>query len=324
MSIKRTEIYPIEESAKKISRLLSEVESTKPNMYAKTKVRYRELAKSLLDSVNKISNILAEEILAGDNTSGGDEFNELTDNTAFYSLDTSLQEAQYHISTKDSLSSNYSSTLDEDNITLPLNTNQSNSDTNISIHKTLDYFDSIFSDASIYDFGYKEVNNCAKSLYTWYHSRFIDHRDDPEFKFSIKYLPKWISEFIIVYGYQYDCSNSEHFISEIQKWSSSLYSKNSKYAIPYSIYEFEHSESPPESYTIASLVINDILMEEILYKLSKPECPNLAVNLDCNDVTNIIQQNNDSLLAIIRTRLTHQSELIEQLGFTKTVGHIDE
>ena len=172
--------------------------------------------------------------------------------------------------------------------------------------------------------GYKEVNNCAKSLYTWYHSRFVDHRNDPEFKFSIKYLPKWVSEFIIVYGYQYDCSNSEHFISEIQKWSSSLHSKSSKYAIPYSIYEFEHSESPPENYTIASLVINDILMEEILYKLSKPESPNLAVNLDCNDVTSIIQQNNDSLFAVIRTRLTHQSELIEQLGFTKTVGHIDE
>ena len=300
------EIYPIEGWAEKISRNLTKIADEKPNMYAKTKVRYQKLAESLLDSVEKIAIILESDSLV---PKSNNEFYELSDKTES-SISDKLNYINNRVHEAENFSANrFSPTYPKDG---SVN----------SLKETLHYFDSILQSSSTINFGYSEVNECARLLYRWFHSRFCPDIENKQFKFQHRYLPTWICNFIILYGKYNSCNMNTQFKQMIESWCDGVDQGTAgNYAVPYEIYQLEKVNDPAD-YTIDAVVMNDILTNECLYQLS--DTPSQCIlHYDHNILISVVRDRNPSLHSKIVTRIAKRRELIKVIGLTP-VGGIEE
>ena len=307
------EIYPMERWAEKISNGLDQVLEVRPGMYKKTKQRYENLAECLIQSAEKIAIILESDSLRSKNT---DEFNELetsdeSEVSAYQRIMKKLENVRDISDLEHSFSSgnvHYSRSSGENLF--------------VKTFEAIDYFDSVLSEASMYNFGYTEVNQCAEMLYYWFHTRFKPEVPDSTFKYNIQYLPEWICNFIILYGKYNHTDSNDQFVKLIDKWCTTVINGScGNYAIPYEVYQL-NKDKDPSDYTIDSVVISDLLMNGMLYKLSRDSC-SCMIYLDPSLLIQIVKENNPSLHSQIVTRIAHRKELIEKIGLTP-IGGSDE
>jgi len=301
----------MERWAERISDCLDQVLEVRPGMYKKTKQRYENLADSLLKSAEKIAIILESDSLRSKNN---DEFNELEPlesspvNSAYDRIMTKLKNARNAVESESDFSSN------------SINNRSSTENLFMKTYEAIDYFDSILCEASSFNFGYTEVNQCAEMLYYWFHTRFKPDVSDPTFKYNIQYLPEWICNFIILYGKYNSSKSNEQFVKLIDKWCTTVINGScGNYAIPYEVFQLSKDKEPSD-YTIDSVVINDLLMNGMLYKLSRDSC-DCMIYLDPSLLIQIVKENNPSLHSKIVTRISHRKELIEEIKLTPTGGY---
>lgn len=298
------EIYPIEGWADKISKHLEAIAADKPNMYAKTKQRYEKLADSLLDSVAKIALILEEDSLV---SKSNNEFDELSDNSSL-SISDKLKQVNARFHQLENFSKDNVGTLNH----IP---------GGVQHKETIDYFDMILREASVHNFGYSEVNECAKMLYQWFHTRFRPDFIDVDFKYNIHYIPTWICDFIILYGKYHHANQNKLFVKMIDKWCVEVTTgSKGNYAIPYEVYNLE-KEFNPSDYTIDAVVINDILSSQYLYKLFEDEFQGV-IHYDYNVLISVVKDRNPSLHSKVITRIAKRKELIKEIGLTPVGGSI--
>lgn len=326
--MKYNEIYPAEGWAKKISKFLTRVVEQKPRMYAKTKRRYINLGCVLLDCVNKIFSILEEDSLVPEDTT--DEFNDLASSTDTRILHEKLAEMTRKLQTVDDFAKpRRNSSLQAQSCEEPSSESDSDDSPKYSYYETIEYYDSVFKEASAHNFGYSEVNECAKLLYKWFHTRFAPDVPDSNFHCQIRYLPIWISSFIITYGRYYQASKLESFRSSLDKWCKKVDSgKGGNYAMPYDIYRLEHDfkegKCQPEEYTLEAVVIADILVSEYLFLLGEDNFEGM-VHYKFDDVANIVRDRNPSLMPQIKSRIAKRKLLVREIGLTPVGGSsIDE
>lgn len=288
------EVPRLQTQADKIDKQLSVVLSQKPQMYAKTKERYKDLAISLLSSVEKIASILEIDSLASlDNKSS--EFSDTK-------VDVSdLSDALKH--TTDKIES-YTSFVSTDFSSLSNNINK----------ETLRRYGQVLEQASNHDFKYAEANECAYILNRWFKARFSNPYKDSVFKYNIAYIPEWISDIIILYGKYHSNDNTSSFMDMMTSWCDKL-SNQSKWAVPYEVHNLAKSIEP-SSYTMNAVLIGDILMDELLYLLTESNSPDIAANLECYPVASKVKANNPSLLPLIRTRIVNRESLAKQYKLT--------
>lgn len=297
------EIYPIEGWADKISKHITKIADEKPNMYAKTKRRYEKLAESLLDSVSKIAIILEEDSLLSKTT---DEFNELDDADNPVSITEQIDKLNQKFHRVEDLSNEGTSVSTSSKVA----------------HKTtIDYFDAVLFEASTYNFGYSQINECARMLYLWFHTRFRPDISDPTFRYNIHYIPNWICDFILLYGKYHHAKQNKTFVKMIEKWCVDVQTSSiGNYALPYPVYEMDKSVDPAD-YTIDAVIINDILSSECLYKLFEDKFSGV-IHYDNNVLVAVVKDKNPSLQSKIITRIAKRRELIKEIGLTP-VGGID-
>lgn len=285
------EVPRIQAQADKIDNQLSIVLSQRPNMYAKTKERYKELAISLLSSVEKIAAILEEDSLACiDNKSiefGQSEI-DISD----------LSDAIKHASSR------------IDSCTKFISGNSSEVAININ-KETLRRYGQVLEQASNYNFSYQEATECAYILNKWFKARFSNYNKSNSFKYNIAYIPQWITDIIIMYGKYQSNNDSSSFIEMMLAWCDSLSNDDVKWAVPYEIYQLNKTLEP-NNYTMNAVLIGDILMDEMLYLLTESSAPDLVANLDCYPVANKVKASNPALLPIIRTRLAKRDSLAKE------------
>lgn len=304
------EIYPIENSADKISKQLDAILEAKPTMYAKTKERYKQLAYSLLQSVEKISNILEEETLIPSSNYNSNEFDELSgssveDDSSAIDLSRALQSVQKQVSSYAEFSAESKPIKGEH----PRLRKMSNKD-------IISHFAKVLEEASTYNFQCEEASQCARILHTWFISRFVPAVRNPKFRYSIKQIPSWISYIIILYGKYHSLGQVDVFENLIYKWCDDISSNNNNvYAVPYEVHDLMKSVKP-DYYTMNCVIINDILMDNILYKLTSPYLTESEVFLDNSSVPSIVKSNNPSLVPEIRTRIAKRDILIEKYNLT--------
>lgn len=324
--MKYNEIYPSERWADKISKFLTQVVEQKPRMYAKTKKRYIDLGCVLLDCAYKIFSILEEDSLVpGEST---DEFNDLessVDNTQVLKdkLSDMVQKLQavedFSDTRKSYPTSSYPKPKDKSIVDVP----------KYSYYETIEYYGQVFKEASIHNFGYTEVNDCAKLLNRWFQTRFLPEIQDPTFNCQIRYLPSWVSSFIIAYGKYYSLSKVDAFKSMLDKWCDKVESGNGGiYTMPYQIYQLDHDfkegKCQPQDYTIEAVIISDILNSECLFKLMEGEFDGMVL-YGQDDVVNVVKDRNPSLLPKIKTRIARRSSLVREIGLTPVGGFdVDE
>lgn len=277
-------IYSLENSAKKISDNLDLMLEQRPRMYEKTKVRYNNLAISLISSVEKIAKIAQLDMLSTQST---DEFSELTTIGFDAGIDLALKHAQQEVEAAKSFSSN------------------STEKKFVDLHA----IDEIFYEVSQLEFGWSEVNQCARLLYTWYHSRFIEH---PAQTCNYAYLGGWVTKFILQFGNHCAKHSASGFETSLYEWCKRLDISSVIYAQPFFIYNILNSTEPAE-FTLEAVLVNDLLYSKGLYKLSE-----LYSMFDSQEVYRIVKEKNPALTPKINLRFAKQEDLIESVGFTKT------
>lgn len=278
-------IYSLENAAKKIADNLDLMLEQRPKMYEKTKVRYNNIALSLISSVEKIAKIAQLDMLS---TQSSDEFSELSPIGFDENIDLALKQAQQEVETARAFSSNTSNKISID----------------------LNAIDKIFYEVSQIEFGWSEVNQCARLLYSWYHSRFIEH---PAQTCNYSYLGGWVTKFILQFGNHCAKHSADGFETSLYEWCKRLDISSVIYAQPFFIYNILNSSEPAE-FTLEAVLVNDLLYSKGLYQLSE-----LYSMFDSQEVYRIVKNKNPALTPKINLRFAKQSDLIESVGFTKTL-----
>lgn len=317
------EIYPIEGWADKVSKSLKEIadDKNRPKMYSKTRKRYEHLANTLLNSLSSIAIILEENLLIPESNN---EFDELasSDNLDILSKlqllnDKFIQLEEFANNTN--LHKPKSSSRTD-----PVPTNSSSSPkqsftNNINNNKeSIKYFNDILYECTMHNFGYSEINECAKLLYKWFNTRFIS-KYSHDFKYNIKYIPNWICYFIILYGKYHHDGRNQDFLYMINTWCENIISgNNTTYSIPYEIYKLDKTTNPLDC-TIDAVVINDILSDGGMYKLSSYEHKGV-INYEHDLVITVVKERNPSLHPKIVTRIARRGDLVREIGLTPVGG----
>lgn len=279
----------MESAAKKISDMLDEILEKQPRMYEKTRIRYKDLAVSMLSSVEKIAKIAQLDALS---PHSNDEFDELSSIGFDSSIDIALKHAQQEVETAKS----FTSTKNED------------------LFIDLNVIDEIFYEVSQIEFGWNEVNQCARLLYMWFHTRFIEK---PVQTCNYRYLGGWITKFIVQFGNhcaKHSCSNFE---SSLYDWCKRLDITHSVYAQPFFIYNALDA-SDPVDFTLEAVLVNDLLYSKGLYKLSEK-----YKMFDSLEVCRIVKAKNPSLTPKINMRFAKQQELLSSVEFSSSGKEVD-
>lgn len=295
------EIYPIENSADKIAKQLDAVLEAKPTMYAKTKDRYKKLMYSLLQSVEKISNILEEESLVPA-SNNSDEFDELSneDEVGSIELSTAIESVKYQVDSYTHFTSNSNSSADS---------KMSNRDI---IHR----FATVISSASFNVFKLKEATECAIVIDMWFQARFTPYIKNPKFRYSINQIPVWITYIIILYGKYQSMNEQDKFVDIFTRFRNDISTNlDNCWAVPYEVYDLMKNVKP-DYFTMNAVVIGDILMEEKYHLLTEQYLKGSDVFLDCSPVAAVVKEKNPTLLPKIRTRISKQAELIDECNLT--------
>ena len=306
---KYLEIRSSEVAANKIHKHLKHLLATRPRFYKKTLVRYKDLAYLLIDCVDLILKFLTNELLS---SSGDNEFDELTDDASILNSDDDVVEIRRKLTESTQLFDTYNQ-LTTNSVISPIVAESSNLDVDCTaMTKT---YSEVLHDASLIDFGYEEVNDCAKLIYYWYSHRIrymsMHHR-----AYQITQLPAWICGIVLMYGKYHANGQPTFFANTLKKWcddANDVFSN--KYTVPKEITNLIKS-SYMNDYTADALIIYDLLMEKGYLPLVNPGVS--VVPLDPNYLVALTKEHNPSLDKLIKTRFAKRDEYIKEIGLTPT------
>lgn len=252
------DIYSAEAQVKKLLEYVTSVSQSQSRMYNKTKVRLSELANTCSQVVEVISTILQDKAL--EDCDQGSEFETGSDpdiRIALANMQSQLNALQQFV-----------------NPTAPAVMTPSvapKSELSAAVRKR------VFSDYKIALSGcaampspYPCVIELADMLWTWFRARFVNSSNaNSGFQYNIRRWPEWIRDIVIVYGNAVETQTASTFVADFRTWCNSLaFSEaKSKYAVPYSIYEFNKHPNR-ETLTLTSVILWDMLMDLGLSKIS--------------------------------------------------------
>lgn len=289
--LKYLEIYPSEVAAKKILAHMEQMIADKPKVYKKTILRYKKLAELLIRCLDKINQFIESETLLSSDETEFDELSKPISETESFNNSESLQRLSTSIEGFDDI-----------------HTNGQKFNPSASIGKV----STILQTGSNLDFGYEEINQCAKLVNKWFQARIPKSAEETDFRYNINQIPLWISQIIITYGYYFDQGKVYDLEQEFNHWCQEIKEDpHNTYRVPYCVYHTVTADKR-ENFTLSAVMISDILLEKCYYSL------NDIIKSENNDVISIVKANNPALSNAIRTRINNQNALLETLEFTST------
>ena len=304
---KYLEIRSSEVAANKVHKHLQNLLATKPRLYKKSLIRYKDLAYILMDCVDLIIRFLTSNLLSD---SGNDEFNELTDVEAdgdIVAIKAKLEESMNLLDTYNKLTSGNISKADDD---------ATGDKSKINCAYMAKIYGEVLANAAEIDYGYTEINDCAKLIHYWYSTRML-HMSTNHRAYNIAQLPNWICYIILMYGKYHANGQAQFFINTLKKWCDDANNDfSNKYAIPKDITNLVKS-SYVNDYTLDALIIYDILMEQGYLPLVLDD--NSIVPMNPNFIVDITKENNPNLDKMIKTRFTKREKYLKQIGLTRTL-----
>ena len=292
---KYLEIYPSEVAARKISKHLDKMAEIKPRVYQKTLLRYKNLAYLLIECVTKIVKMLQSETLL---SSSNSEFQELVS-------DFDVKQLEELKASVDNLG------------TLVDKTNTS--DSKRIAGATIKEYKRIFHEASGYDFGYTEVNECAQLLDYWITRRFSGLNQN--FKYQITQLPTWATYVVIAYGKYRSIGETAKFLTDFKKWCDGLDNDFSNcWVLPHNVFAMTRTVNP-DNFTLDAMVIYDLLVKGYLYYLTDSD---VKIQLDPSLIARLVKEYRPDLSHSVRTRFARQGDLIEQISLHSSKDVVED
>lgn len=303
---KYIEIHPAKNAADKITAILSAVQAKKPGMYSKTKLIYRDLAQQLLECVDMISNILEEEMLVPDE-SPTDEFDELSYQVEEYPHE--ISERTYKFRHINDFSGNAVPTQVK-----PSSTNPKKPTPNQK-RDTMRHYHEIITKSADVPFGYAEIDECMSYIRRWFSARFANNSD---FKYSIDQIPRWISGICLWYGNSMHNGTLSKFRYGFNQWINQVTNDPNSlpWAVPSQVNNIMKSVNVND-FTIESVLIYDVLLEQHLHYLMADEYKDGVIHLDPYELSKIVKERNEELTEIINTRYSKMSDYLKEYNFTQ-------
>ncbi len=306
---KYLEIRSSEVAANKIHKHLQNLLTMKPRLYKKTLIRYKDLAYILIDCVEQILRFLTSELLS---SSEDNEFNELTDASHTIEADDDMIEIRKKLEESFKLFDTYNKLTSNNSITPASDTDSDKPKINNALMAKT--YGEVLSNAAEINFGYLEINNCAKLINYWYSHRML-YMSTHHRAYNISQLPTWICYIVLMYGKYHANGQDQFFIDHFMKWCDDANDDfSNKYAIPKDITNLAKS-SYVNDYTLDALIIYDILMEKGYLPLVLDDSS--IVPMNPNFIVDITKENNPNLDKMIKTRFTKREKYIKQLGLTR-------
>lgn len=236
---------------------LKTIEESRPYMYNKSKLRYKDLAATCREVVDVISSILQEDALYVDEEEFDSDFSK--------DIATSVTDMQTELSRLASFVSSKKKDSAEMNLTVK--------DKKEAIHNYATVLSSLAS-TSLSGCS-PAVSDCAKLLWYWFDIRFLQSaKYDPGFRYQVKRIPEWIYYIVVAYSVSIQNRTSDQFILRFHAWCNSLSGETkNRYAVPYEVYKISKS---PECVNLTSVVLWDILLHVGLNKLCSAKEPYLC------------------------------------------------
>ena len=197
--LKYLEIYPSEVAAKKILAHMNQMLHDKPKVYKKTIIRYKKLAELLINILNKINQFIESETLLTSDETEFNELSKLSDDTVkpFERIqDISNSEEEFD----------------------GIHTNEKKASAAINTGK----ISTIVQAGANIDFGYEEINRCAKLINMWFQARIPKSSEESDFRYNVNQLPLWISHIIIAYGHYFDQGKVYDLEQEFAYWCDEI------------------------------------------------------------------------------------------------------
>lgn len=307
---KYLEIRSSEVAANKIHKHLQLLLSRKPRLYKKTLIRYKDLAYILIDCVEQILRFLTSELLS---SSEDNEFDELTDASHTIESDDDMIEIRKKLEESFKLFDTYNKLTSNNSITDSA-TPTGDTEPKINCALMAKVYGEVLSNAANINYGYLEINNCAKLIDYWYSHR-MQYMSTNHKAYNIAQLPNWICYIILMYGKYHANGQADFFIDYLKKWCNDANEDfSNKYAIPKEITNLSKN-SYVNDYTLDALIIYDILMEQGYLPLVIDD--NSIISMNPNFIVDITKENNPNLDKMIKTRFTKRDKYIKQIGLTE-------
>lgn len=119
---------------------------------------------------------------------------------------------------------------------------------------------------------YVYANECISLLCDWFDARFSGA--DPNFRYNIRMISKWIQDIVIVYGNHLHDHTQDTLAANMRSWANSIRNskESSKYAIPYEIY-YGSQHYDQSGITLTAVVLWDIIYDAGLKDVCDPSDP---------------------------------------------------
>ena len=269
------DIYSAENYLTKILTYVKSISNDGPNLYQKSKIRYRNMISMCNEISRCMCDIIADssmcetddsaEIIKPDNEITLESlYEEVSKLKELFQYQSSLQSVATSIDQNESISDSEHSASNVPSIS---------SKTKKSImHKYLEFAkDSDTSRSTC-----QEVNECTRYIKEWITKRFIQNSDG--FRFKLSKLPIWLTHYVIAYYHYWKSNNLHKFDEDIHNWYSDISDKHLNYPTPYSVHSIINSDLSSVLDTgFYCLWMN--LMETYFEPLSKVSPPEYAVTI---------------------------------------------
>lgn len=250
------EIYPAEIWVSKALGRISTIAEANPHMYAKSRARYRRIARSCAAIINLISDMLETDMLAQvDMTEENVQLSDTTDS---------------QIAELDSIASDITDHVDRVKSFLPESTDSSSQTDKVDYKKVKAVYAKMFNHIAVSGTPYIVADSCAQFLHDWFSFRFLQHG---KFWCNLTQLPIWIEDMVLLYGKYVENQQLVQLQQYMDKWYSKVAANDAecKFAVPYEAHELE-SECGAGNITLSGLVLWDILVDNGMIDRDYGDC----------------------------------------------------
>lgn len=144
-------------------------------------------------------------------------------------------------------------------------------------------FEVVLNDLSKQEFPFEESRECASLLWKWFKLRFLnDKQTSSPFRYNILHIRKWVHSIVIAYSKSVADECKDEFLESFNRWVNSISdpsSEQSKYPLPYSIYQIHKNLSETEL-TAACLLIWETIWDKGLNKMEPNKFRSIYFNRD--------------------------------------------
>jgi len=259
---KYVESTQVEKIVHRLKGVLVEASEHNPNMYNKTKIRYREMAAELLSCVEIIADMIEEDLL--NPPLDADVVEEFEESAAVDEFEESavsqkqIEEQKEQTAEIKQKLKNIEKTLDRVEKQTPVPHNDPKN------RKTIKMVGRMMAELPDKEYETYYGRECAEYLSKWWRVRFNPDHKNPNFRYNMRNIPEWVASIVIAYGKYIHDGKAQTFKKEFDTWLKSVETDmKNVYSTPFFIRQLFTNKIPTNYVDEADVTYRDLYFNGI-------------------------------------------------------------